>query len=95
MKRVVEEVKKDIDKKQTYLKVPINDGPNPPKKQNDDKIIQMLEDMCVYGNIEKMQLKAEKEKHPEKYKYSRCFKNGTTRPRIICLRVIIINFRIE
>ena len=67
MKRVVEEVKKDIDKKQTYLKDPINDGPNPPKKPNNDKIIQMLEDMCVYGNIEKMQLKAEKEKHPEKY----------------------------
>ena len=43
---------------------------NPEKKEEDiknEKINKTLEDMCIYGNITKKEIKEEKKKNPEKY----------------------------
>ena len=37
------------------------------EKQKNQKINNVLEDMCVYGAIALKEIKEEKEKHPEKF----------------------------
>ena len=37
------------------------------RKQKNKKINEVLEDMCIYGEITKKEIKKEKEEHPEKF----------------------------
>ena len=37
------------------------------EEEKNEKINEVLEDMCIYGEIMKKEIKEDKEKHPEKY----------------------------
>ena len=37
------------------------------EQQKNQKINELLEDMCIYGEVTKKEIKEEKEKHPEKF----------------------------
>ena len=47
-------------RKETYLE-------NTTEKEKNEKINEVLEDMCIYGNITKKEIKEEKAKNPEKF----------------------------
>lgn len=70
MKGLIERTKTDMLKKQNEARNEPDkeyEEYKPQKKTDNDKLNELLDNMCVYGNIEKMQLKAEKQKHPEKF----------------------------
>ena len=52
---------------QKALRTTKEDSENMTEQQKNKKINQVLEDMCIYGEITKKELKKEKEEHPEKF----------------------------
>ena len=57
--------KKMLENQKKVRKEKIND--NKTEKEVNDKINDLLEDMCIYGNIINKEIKEEKEKNPEKF----------------------------
>ena len=58
-KKMLENQKKSREKKENSDEMT--------EQQKNQKINEILEDMCIYGAITKKEIKEEKEKHPEKY----------------------------
>ena len=61
-----EKMRNHIDE-QIKPPVPIIKTPEEIKKENNNKLNQILEDMCIYGNTAKERIIEEKQKNPEKY----------------------------
>jgi len=52
---------------QKTLRAAKEDSENITEQQKNKKINEVLEDMCIYGEITKKEIKKEKEEHPEKF----------------------------
>jgi len=63
----INEMKKKMLENQKILREAKEDSENMTEQQKNKKINQVLEDMCIYGEITKKELKKEKEEHPEKF----------------------------
>ena len=59
--------KKKMLENQKILREAKEDSENMTEQQKNKKINQVLEDMCIYGEITEKELKKEKEEHPEKF----------------------------
>ena len=53
------------------------------EQQKNKKINQILEDMCIYGEITKREIKKEKKEHPEKFVETSQALNMEKKSRII------------
>ena len=63
--KINEMKKKMLENQKKVREEKIND--NKTEKEVNDKINDLLEDMCIYGNIINKEIKEEKEKNPEKF----------------------------
>ena len=61
------EMKKKMFENQKALRAAKEDSENITEQQKNKKINEVLEDMCIYGEITKKEIKKEKEEHPEKF----------------------------
>ena len=61
------EMKKKMLENQKALRAAKEDSENITEQQKNKKINEVLEDMCIYGEITKKEIKKEKEEHPEKF----------------------------
>ena len=66
-KNKLNKMKKDLLERQKINRNKEKQTTNQNEDDNKEKVRQILEDMCVYGNIMKEQIKEEKETNPEKF----------------------------